>query len=106
METEQTPPSSLLDRSEDITLMVRKIQTFQAMLMKATKVIRSIDDADLKKEYALEMMPIVDEYKKIIKDAKDMFENHFKWEREENAPIKMKFRKAYKTILSEYKGTF
>lgn len=65
------------------------------------KAIKAIPDPVLQRHYAVQSMPITDEFEEIAAEVKIALEDQFEYERQNNLPPNLSYRKLYKNLFSE-----
>lgn len=100
---EKSLMQSLQSRVEDLESLLKDLKEIQRVIYNCSKVIDKIDDPDLKRQFALDARPQIDEYYRIMNSMKGMLESHFQWETATGQPMNFSYRKFYKDVIKGMK---
>jgi len=87
------------NREKEIEQILLDVRTMQYLIQNCYSIIVAIDDTRLQRIHAEEVLPLTYDYNNLVKELKNILEQHFKWEKDENYPRNLKLRKLYKQVL-------
>lgn len=83
----------------DITEIVKDINSVTELIGNCYIVISGIEDKELQKVYAKESIVFIDDYKKLSQELQSKLELYFKIEEDEKTVINFQYRQLYSKLM-------
>lgn len=93
--------TTVKNNTEEIAFLLTQVVELQSQLENCHAAIMAMSDTDLQKVYAQETIPLTTDYELLTGLLEEALENHFKWEKENNEPINLAFRRTHKQLAKK-----
>jgi len=86
------------NKKQEIIFHAKHMRELIEQIKNCYKVIKSIDDESLQKDYAREIYPLIEEYDQLKLDLKQCLLDYFEMEVENNVPQDLLLRRLYQSL--------
>lgn len=92
----------LIDQSNNIERFVMEIRQLQYIINNCHFMLNSLHkNPELQEVHAQETLPLIHDYNKLVVELKDILEDHFEWEHENNKPRNFTYWRLYYELEKE-----